>query len=289
MKNRVKAFFQSFLPIIISLGLEFLVTIAVIEIISVLVLFNGGFSNSSSVINEFYSFFSTFGFTAIVSIAYSASCIIIFGVWYRHLLRLDNATGKIRLPFKIIFPIAIMAFVLQYASDFLIGVVEYVLPGSLSQYQQLVESSGIGSTDSILMVIYGVILAPIGEELIFRGVTLKYTHRAFPFWVANVFQALLFGVMHMNFVQGSYAFMLGIFLGFIYYKSGSIKASILFHVAFNLIGTFLSPFLPSLPEMSDTLEIIVFAVLIFVSILCCIWFSKMLIPRHERKLKGAGQ
>ena len=59
-----------------------------------------------------------------------------------------------------------------------------------------------------------------------------------PFWVANLLQALLFGVFHMNMIQGVYAFVVGIVLGFICEKSHSIYPSMLFHILFNIWGTF---------------------------------------------------
>lgn len=91
---------------------------------------------------------------------------------------------------------------------------------------------------SLILVLYSVLIGPVCEELIFRGLTLKYAKRAMPFWVANFLQALLFGVFHMNMIQGVYAFVVGIVLGFICEKSRSIYPSMLFHILFNIWGTF---------------------------------------------------
>ena len=91
---------------------------------------------------------------------------------------------------------------------------------------------------SLILVLYSVLIGPVCEELIFRGLTLKYAKRAMPFWVANLLQALLFGVFHMNMIQGVYAFVVGIVLGFICEKSCSIYPSMLFHILFNIWGTF---------------------------------------------------
>ena len=57
---------------------------------------------------------------------------------------------------------------------------------------------------SLILVLYSVLIGPVCEELIFRGLTLKYAKRAMPFWVANFLQALLFGVFHMNMIQDVY-------------------------------------------------------------------------------------
>ena len=94
------------------------------------------------------------------------------------------------------------------------------------------------------MLLYSVLLAPVCEELIFRGTTMHLARRALPFWLANTMQALLFGLFHMNWIQGIYAFALGLVLGYVCEKGGSIYYSILLHILFNLWGTVISTLLP---------------------------------------------
>ena len=60
-----------------------------------------------------------------------------------------------------------------------------------------------------------------------------------PFFAANIFQAVLFGAFHGNVIQGAYAFVVGLFCGYVCYKGGSIYLSILFHMLFNIWGTFI--------------------------------------------------
>ena len=60
-----------------------------------------------------------------------------------------------------------------------------------------------------MLAVYTIILAPVGEELVFRGLTYRFARKALPFWGANILQAALFGVMHLNLFQGLYAFFLG--------------------------------------------------------------------------------
>ncbi|MDF2804531.1 MAG: amino terminal protease family protein, partial [Anaerocolumna sp.] len=74
------------------------------------------------------------------------------------------------------------------------------------------------------------------EEFIFRGVTLKKAQKVMPFIGANILQAILFGVYHGNLVQGVYAFILGLFLGFVCYQLQSLLASILLHMVINISG-----------------------------------------------------
>lgn len=115
----------------------------------------------------------------------------------------------------------------------------------MKAYEKLMETAGISSGLTVSMFFYSILLAPIGEELLFRGVTMHQAKKVFPFWGANIMQALLFGIFHMNMIQGIYAFFLGMVLGYICEKGGSIYQSILFHMMFNFWGTIISGLLPT--------------------------------------------
>lgn len=80
------------------------------------------------------------------------------------------------------------------------------------------------------------IVAPVTEELLFRRVILtgllhNYTPRK-----AIVMSAFLFALFHMNPWQGIGAFMLGIFMGWIFYKTKNIWLCIFMHWANNTIA-----------------------------------------------------
>ena len=131
---------------------------------------------------------------------------------------------------------------MQYISTYLIAIMAAINPSWLLAYENLMENAGFGNVTFVL-ALYSVLVAPISEELIFRGVTLRYAAKAMPFFLANIFQAFLFGLFHGNVVQGAYAFVVGLFCGYVCMKGGSIYLSILFHMLFNLWGTFASDFL----------------------------------------------
>lgn len=78
------------------------------------------------------------------------------------------------------------------------------------------------------------IIAPAFEEMMYRGFILKELRFAFGFTFANIFQALMFGVMHGNLVQGTYAAIIGYVLGHAYKKTESIYFVILVHILFNV-------------------------------------------------------
>lgn len=185
-------------------------------------------------------------FNAIIFIMYSLFTITGFGIWYYCCCGWD-VFPKFKKTFP---PLQILAlFVLlpglQYLCGMIAGIISSIFPKLMEQYTKLLENAGLDHDISVLLLIYSVILAPICEELVFRGVTLRYFRRALPFWLANIFQAILFGAFHMNWIQGIYAAALGLFLGYLCEKGGSIYFSIFMHFLFNLWGTVLSNYLPT--------------------------------------------
>ena len=131
----------------------------------------------------------------------------------------------------------------QFGSSLICALILYINPDTFKQYEDLMENAGISNEMSLILFIYSVILAPIGEELIYRGVTFSIAKQVFPFWLANIIQALLFGAYHMNLVQGCYAFALGLILGYVCHKGKSIYFSIFLHFLFNLWAAVVSPLL----------------------------------------------
>jgi membrane protease YdiL (CAAX protease family) len=89
------------------------------------------------------------------------------------------------------------------------------------------------SGNILLVVLYTLIVAPIAEEIVFRGVILHKAGRNVPFWGANILQAMFFGLYHQNLIQGLYATLIGLLLGLIYRKYQTIAAPILLHMIIN--------------------------------------------------------
>lgn len=117
--------------------------------------------------------------------------------------------------------------VLSFALTLLAG----MLPDFFQKYNQVMNQFQTG--DLTATFVYVLLIGPASEELIFRGALLDRFYLAFPFWIANVLQASLFGLYHMNLIQGIYAFCLGLILGLIKEVTGSIFAAIATHIAFN--------------------------------------------------------
>lgn len=86
----------------------------------------------------------------------------------------------------------------------------------------------------ITTILYLVIIAPISEEIVFRGLILKTLS---PFGKRNavVISALLFALMHKNIPQAVGAFAIGIIFATVDTKANSIVPSIIMHSLNNLL------------------------------------------------------
>jgi membrane protease YdiL (CAAX protease family) len=83
------------------------------------------------------------------------------------------------------------------------------------------------------------LLAPLLEEVLFRGAIQGILMRHFgkP-WPAIIVASLIFGIFHWNPIQAVYATLLGMVLGWIYYRTGSLLSVIVGHVLNNSIAVF---------------------------------------------------
>lgn len=89
------------------------------------------------------------------------------------------------------------------------------------------------SLHPLLLIFFVGILAPVCEEVVFRGAIFGGLKKEGNVFKAILASGLLFGLLHMNINQASYAFVIGILLGFLVEATGSIFSSILFHVLVN--------------------------------------------------------
>lgn len=255
----------SFLPFIAVLSLQLIIIIPAM----VLILAKTYFSHSQAsenidfdaIITEASTTLGNAEFSALLSIIIAVCTIFIFAFWYSHQfqIRLNQAPQNF-INFKLILGLVLLVPGLQYLSGILTSVSASLFPGWMNYYETLMETAGLTGSPSPLMMLYAVFLGPIGEEFVFRGVTLTSVKRALPFWAANLFQALLFGVFHLNVIQGIYAFIIGLFLGYICEKGGSIYLSILLHILFNAWGTFQPT---NLPIFSNPIFILCFMAVSF--------------------------
>lgn len=95
------------------------------------------------------------------------------------------------------------------------------------------------------------ILAPIAEELVFRGAILRTLLALFSkrmYWIAIIISAVIFGAMHGNLPQFVHAAVIGLLLGWMYYRTDSIIPGIVFHWVNNTVAYLMFHLMP---QMND--------------------------------------
>ena len=91
------------------------------------------------------------------------------------------------------------------------------------------------------------ILAPLAEEIVFRGAILRTLQGMMSrknHWVAIMISAALFGAVHGNAAQFVNALQMGLLLGWMYYRTKSLVPGILMHWVNNTMAYVLSNLLP---------------------------------------------
>ncbi len=96
--------------------------------------------------------------------------------------------------------------------------------------------------DPWLTILCTVILAPLGEEFLFRRLLIDRT-RHLGDKTAVLLSALMFGAFHLNLHQFFYAFLVGLVFGYLYLRTGKLRWSVALHAALNLVGSVLMPML----------------------------------------------
>lgn len=120
--------------------------------------------------------------------------------------------------------------------------VVYLTASKFESYNKVNESLS-SAHGSILAMISVVILMPMFEEILFRGLIFNELRKNVNIVVAIILQALIFAVFHGNILQGIYTFILGIILSLLYMWTKSLWANILCHIVYNLFGTIIIPIL----------------------------------------------
>lgn len=94
------------------------------------------------------------------------------------------------------------------------------------------------------------LLAPLAEEMVFRGAILRSLLRwkQNP-WVGIAISALLFAVVHMNPAQMPHAFLIGLLLGWMYWRTDSIVPGVVYHWVNNTVAYILYNIYPD-PDLT---------------------------------------
>ncbi len=128
-----------------------------------------------------------------------------------------------------------LCFIAGISLNFSTTYIMSFLPKSLLEsYSET--SSGLSEGSLLWYILAAVIMAPILEELIFRSMMISRLSSATGNTLAVILSSAVFGAVHGHIVWSTYAFLLGLLLGFVFVRTRSVTVSIAMHLGFNLVS-----------------------------------------------------
>ena len=101
----------------------------------------------------------------------------------------------------------------------------------------LMQDTFLAMSRNIFGIISITIMAPLVEELLFRGAIQGYMLRkGMKPLHAILIASAIFGIIHMNPIQIPFAFAIGMIFGWLYYRTGSVVPGIIGHFINNSIA-----------------------------------------------------
>lgn len=145
--------------------------------------------------------------------------------------------------------LAVELFGLGAALNVFVTFAMSIIPFPVEWVNSYVESSSLlADANIVISIIVTVISAPIVEEVTFRGFMYGQLKQGMPMFAAMLISSWVFGMVHGDIIWFLYAFALGVLLVYVSEKCGSLTASVIVHMAFNLFGSLTG----LLGEMSET-------------------------------------
>lgn len=208
---------------------------------------------------------------------------------------------KRKLRFAELMAYVAVGFGLMYIGAFAgNGVMSYLSGVTGNDYSNVLE--GVVDGNLWVTAIFVVVIAPIGEELVFRKLLIDRTGKYGGF-ISAILSGVIFGLMHGNLYQFFYAALLGFLLGYVYSSTGRLWYCIAIHAFINFCGSIVSTLMTNAlgdfldagemtnEQMLDLvvekwpwlLVMLVFELLVFASIACAVILPLV----YRRKIKLA--
>ncbi len=216
----------------------------------------------------------------LMEMTFVAGLVTLLIFWLVFLIRKKKFTKEVSLrkfPVKGILPIAILAASFNVITSVVISYIPW--PQSwMDSY--MANSSAIDG--SLMAWLTAVLMAPVLEEIVFRGLMYSRLKKGLPVIAAAIVTSLAFGIAHGTMIWAIYTFIFSMVLIWVFEKFQSLGACIVLHMAYNLSGMALG----LVPEEAA----IVIWILFVVGIVAAFFAYKMIvkitedIPRIEEEV-----
>ena len=191
-----------------------------------------------------------------------ANLITLLGLWLYFIIRKKKVFKELsihKISPNLYLPLSILAFALNLFTVTAMA----LLPISETTMNGYNSSSNILFAGNIFVSIVSiVIVAPIFEEILFRGLIYNRLKTGMPIWIAAVISSLIFGVVHGHIIWVIYATLLALVFVYLFELTGSLFTCIFAHFIYNLSGLLIN-FIPVDITILSVALFIISAVIIF--------------------------
>lgn len=189
--------------------------------------------------------------------------VVLLIYWIVFLIRKKKMTNEVmirKIPVNGILPIALLAVSFNVITSVLVS----IIPWPEAWMESYAANSSI-IDNSLVAWLAAVIMAPVLEEIVFRGLVYTRLKKGMPVIIATIITSLVFGIMHGTIIWGIYTFIFSLVLIWVFEKFHSLTANILLHLVYNLSGMALS----LLPEDANAIIWILFVASIVLCMVAC--------------------
>ena len=151
------------------------------------------------------------------------------------------------------FSMAVIVSIATMAMAFLADSLNILMPEAPEWFEKAMEL--IMDAPVWITLISVSVFAPLFEEWLCRGMVLRGLLQKTHPVSAILVSAAFFAVLHMNPWQALPAFLLGILFGYVYYKTGSLKLTMLMHCVNNTMAVVFSK-IPSFEEAEGFADVL---------------------------------
>lgn len=132
------------------------------------------------------------------------------------------------------------------------------------------ERQAVVNTNFSAYLFLTIFLAPVAEEILYRGVVFNVLSNCIPVWLAYCVSSLFFAFMHGTIVHMFIGFACGILFAVAYQYTGKLWLSILLHMVYNTLSVFSFLFhIPKImfyPSVFGTIDLLL---IIILTLECC--------------------
>ncbi|MCR4610488.1 MAG: CPBP family intramembrane metalloprotease [Lachnospiraceae bacterium] len=238
-----ESIFKFIMPVLLMVAVQVIVQLFAGQ----LMFFYKGYKYETGTFDEFVAGYQqslvSNKFTILVTIFSTVILAFVFLMWYRkEIIHAANMSLRKKckiigvLNWKIVPGIILIAAGMGIFATYVTYLITMFKPEYLGANTDMVAM--IGTNDSalidVLLIIYIVLISPVCQELVFRGLTLGFAERRMTFVSANIIQALLFATLSRSVTQMIYFFVFGLILGYIYYRTENIAIPVICNVLFSI-------------------------------------------------------